>query len=415
MFPTKRDLLAQQMSCFEKSAECEILLFRLQRKFAILGNTRYASATEMPYSAASRTIEFRETSPPETAAELLRAVIDVVQQRLPASWALHTEGSKDGVDAVVRLTAPDGVAIVLLVQAKRLLNTRDVSPALESIRRAAPGRGSDAEVLPVLAARYLAPATRERITESGAGYVDATGNLRLIAERPALFLADRGTDRDPWRGPGRPRGTLQGPPAARVVRALADFAPPYTVPDLARRGGASTGATYRVIEFLEEEDLLTRDRYGPITDVRWRAMLERWSNDYGFARSNTVQTFLEPRGLSTLTERLAASDLGYAVTGSLAAERAAPYAPPRLATVYVRDLAGAAETLGLRRTDTGANVALATGKYDVVFDRTETADGLRVAALTQVAVDLLDGPGRNPSEAIALLDWMEADESRWRR
>jgi hypothetical protein len=369
----------------------------------------------MQSSAASRTIEFRETPPPETVAELLRAVIDVVQQRLPTSWALRTEGSKDSIDTVLRLTAPGGVAIVLLVQAKRLLNTRDVSPALESMQRAAPKWGTDAEVLPVLAARYLAPTTRERIAESGAGYVDATGNLRLIAERPALFLADRGTDRDPWRGPGRPRGTLQGPPAARVVRALADFAPPYTVPDLAQRAGASTGATYRVIEFLEEEDLLTRNRYGPITDVRWRAMLERWSNDYGFARSNTVQTFLEPRGLGTLTERMAASDLEYAVTGSLAAERAAPYAPPRLATVYVRDIAAAAEALGLRRTDTGANVALATGRYDVVFDRTEIADGLRVAALAQVAVDLLDGPGRNPSEATALLDWMEADESRWRR
>jgi hypothetical protein len=51
----------------------------------------------------------------------------------------------------------------------------------------------------------------------------------------------------------------------------------------------------------------------------------------------------------------------------------------------------------------------------VVFDRADTIDGLRVAALSQVAVDLLTGPGRNPSEATALLDWMEADESRWRR
>jgi hypothetical protein len=370
----------------------------------------------MASSAASRTVEFRETSAPETEAELLRAVIDVVRRCLPASWALDRETGKDGdVDAVARLIAPDGQTIVLLVEAKRLINTRDVPPALEPMRRVALTWSSDAEVLPVLAARYLAPATRERIAESGAGYVDATGNLRLTAERPALFLADHGADRDPWRGPGRPRGTLQGPPAARVVRALADFAPPYTVPDLAQRAGTSTGATYRVIQFLEEEDLLTRKRYGPISDVRWRAMLERWSNDYGFARSNSVQTFLEPRGLSALTERLAASDLEYAVTGSPAAERVAPYAPARLATVYVRDLAGAAETLDLRRTDTGANVALATGKYDVVYDRTETVDGLRMAALSQVAVDLLDGPGRNPSEATALLDWMEADESRWRR
>ena len=94
-----------------------------------------------------------------------------------------------------------------------------------------------------------------------------------IADRPALLLRDRGEDRDPWRGPGRPRGTLQGPPAARVVRALIDFAPPYTIPDLAERARASTGATYRVIELLEQERLLERQRYGPITDVRWRALL----------------------------------------------------------------------------------------------------------------------------------------------
>jgi hypothetical protein len=125
---------------------------------------------------------------------------------------------------------------------------------------------------------------------------------------------------------------------------------------------------------------------------------------------------LEPRGLAALTHRLASlPDLDYVVTGSLAADRVAAYAPARLATLYVRDLPAAAEALELRRTDVGANVALATGAYDVVFDRSETIDGLRVAALSQVAVDLLTGPGRNPGEATALLDWMEADESRWRR
>ncbi|MGH2904606.1 MAG: hypothetical protein ACRDK7_13640, partial [Solirubrobacteraceae bacterium] len=63
----------------------------------------------------------------------------------------------------------------------------------------------------------------------------------------------------------------------------------------------------------------------------------------------------------------------------------------------------------------GANVALASGKYDVAFDRAEMVDGVRFAALSQVAVDLLTGPGRNPSEASALLDWMTANESSWRR
>jgi hypothetical protein len=98
----------------------------------------------------------------------------------------------------------------------------------------------------------------------------------------------------------------------------------------------------------------------------------------------------------------------------LAAERVTPYAPARLAMLYVDDADRAKQALRLRQTDTGANVALATGKYDVVFARSQIIGGLRVAALAQVAVDLLSGPGRNPSEATVLLDWMEANEGSWR-
>ena len=357
---------------------------------------------------------------PASGDTLVRLVIGLVEDRLPSGWRADVEVPSNldyGVDGVVRLRAPDGQEAVLLVEAKRLLNTRDVPAALVQLQAMSSRwvRG-DVAVVPILAARYLAPSTRERIVEAGAGYVDATGNMLVTADRPALFIADRGADRDPWRGPGRPRGSLKGPPAARVVRALVDFAPPYTVPELSERAGTSTGATYRVVEFLEQEGIVERQRYGPISNVRWRKLLERWSEDYGFAQSNTFATYLEPRGLAALTDRLASlPELDYVVTGSLAAERVAAHAPVRLATLYVRDPSAAAEALDLRPADTGANIALATGDYDVVFERADTIDGLRVAALSQVAVDLLTGPGHNPSEATALLDWMEADESRWRR
>lgn len=336
--------------------------------------------------------------------------------RLPAGWSIEPDQAPPGVDAELRLRSPDGTALVVRLQAKRLLNTRDVPHALDALRRIPASAGDRDEIAVVLAARYLAPATRDRIAELGGGYVDATGNVLLAADRPALFLRDRGADRDPWRGPGRPRGSLRGPPAARVVRALIDFAPPYTVPDLCARAKVSTGATYRAVAFLEEEDLLERQRYGPINEVRWRRLLTRWSEDYGFTQSNTVETFLEPRGLSVLARRLASLDqLDYVVTGSMAAERVAAYAPARLATIYVRDIDEAAEALALRPVESGANVALASGDYDVVFDRAERDDGINVAALSQVAVDLLTGPGRNPSEAVALLDWMESNERAWRR
>jgi len=375
----------------------------------------------MPASAASRISDISGTQAPERESEVLRSGIEALRDRLPSSWSVDIRQDRSvkatlPFKAELRLRGPDGAPVVVLVEAKRLVNTRDVPVVLEALQRAASAQSSTQAVLLMVMARYLAPTTRDRIAAAGAGYADATGNLLLACDRPALFVRDHGADRDPWRGPGRPRGTLQGVPAARVVRALVDFLPPYTVPALADRANASTGATYRVIEFLEEEELLDRRRYGPISDVRWRALLERWSEDYGFLESNTVQTFLEPRGLTALTDRLAQlPDLDYVVTGSLAAARVAAYAPARLATLYVRDLKAAAETLELRRVDSGTNVALAAGKYGVVFERAELIDGVRMAAPSQVAVDLLTGPGRNPSEATALLDWMERDERAWRR
>lgn len=372
----------------------------------------------MASSAVSRNPDIRETRPLDREPDVLRAGTERLRALLPGSWSLGdaVRSADAGVDGVLRLRAPSGDSAVLVVEAKRSIDTRDVPLVLESLRRAVANASGEDVVVPVVMARYLAPATRERIVAGGAGYVDATGNVLLSSEKPALVLRDRGTDHDPWRGRGRPRGTLQGAPAARVARALADFAPPYTVPALATRAAASIGATYRVVDFLEGEGLLRRKPYGPISEVQWRPLLERWSHDYGFAASNTVQTFLEPRGLSAFIERLKdARDLEYVVTGSLAAERMAPYAPGRLATVYVRDLTGAAETLDLRPVDSGANVALAAPRYDVVFDRVETVDGVRLAAASQVAVDLLTGPGRNPSEAVALLDWMERNEHDWRR
>jgi hypothetical protein len=185
---------------------------------------------------------------------------------------------------------------------------------------------------------------------------------------------------------------------------------------LVKRSGASTGATYRVLDFLEQETLLSRGTRGVVEQVPWRRLLERWSDDYGFQQDNAVTRFVQPRGLPALLTGLAAtSGLRYAVTGSLAAQRWASYAAPRLATIYVDDVAAAGEMLSLREVDSGANVLLAAPATQAVFDRASEIDGVTYAAPSQVAVDLLTGPGRNPAEAKALLDWMETDERAWRK
>ncbi len=106
-----------------------------------------------------------------------------------------------------------------------------------------------------------------------------------------------------------------------------------------------------------------RARRGPITGVKWFRLLERWSEDYSFQRSNAVSAYLQ---------------------------------------------------LELQAVDTGANVLLAVGDYDVAFARTVEADELTFAAPSKTVVDLLTAPGRSPAEVQALLEWMQTHEPDWR-
>jgi len=359
----------------------------------------------------------------QAEGEVLRRAVQLLQERLPEGWTIEPRyqvapSSRNGkvprLDALVRLAAPGGSQVQLAIEFKRALVTRELPIVLE--RLAAAGDALPTAVLPMVASRYLSGSVRAWLDRHDVSYVDVTGNLRLVSRSPAVYLRDRGADRDPFRGPGRPPGTLRGAPAGRVVRALADLRPPLPVSRLVRESRASTGATYRVLEFLEEEALVTRGQKGVVEQVRWRELLERWSQDYGFQRDNVIRPYLQPRGLAAVTAALAdAATFTYAVTGSLAAQQWAAYAPARLATLYVGDAAAAAQTLGLREVDSGANVLLAAPVSDVVFDRSSTLDGVVYAAPSQVAVDLLTGPGRNPSEGQELLGRMKSNEPAWRR
>jgi hypothetical protein len=170
----------------------------------------------------------------------------------------------------------------------------------------------------------------------------------------------------------------------------------------------------RVFAFLDPEGLITREPRGPVTDVRWADLIRRWAEDYVFARTNRTRTFLEPRGLPALLDKLKTTSLQYSVTGSLASAEVAPIAAPRLATVYVNNIDLSAMELRLRPAETGANVILAEPFDRVVFERTWQQEGVTYAGLSQVAVDLLTGPGRGPSIGEALLQWMQQHENDWR-
>lgn len=352
-----------------------------------------------------------EQSPPAQRA-LSQLLERELRERLPSTWEVRRVESGRARDTTMQVVAPGGRVGILAVEAKTLLDARDVPAVADSLRGAEPERRATAGVV---LARYLSPRAREALERFELSYMDATGNLSIHLDDPALILQGSGADRDPWRAPDRPTNSLRGLPAARVVRALVERRPPWKIRQLAEVSGTSLGSTARTVDLLEREALLTRGDDRRIVDVDWAALLERWAADYSIDRGRRTAWRFAPRGAASVEQIAARVGDGYAISGSLAARRLAPYAEPRLALLYVEDLAEATPALGFAEAPDANNVLLVEPRDDLPFTRTRTIDGVRYAAPGQIAVDLLTGPGRMPAEGQALVEWMRTDEDAWRR
>lgn len=344
---------------------------------------------------------------------LLDDTIQRLRARLPATWRLESESlpaSRIGPDARLQVSGPNGSTATIAVDVKSARPVRILS-LLEQLRRI---RENFPGVALLAVAPYLSPSIRTILARDGVGYADSTGNLRLAIDEPALFIETAGVDRDPWPD-GQQLRSLRGAAAGRAVRAFCDFTPPYGIRRLAERAGVPAPTLSRVANLLEREGILRTERSrGPIIGLDWQAAIRRWAEDYTFTKSNTTSSWLEPRGLPALLDKLREADLQYAITGSLAANVSAPITAPRIAALYTDNTNAIGERFGLRRAETGANVLLAEPFDPVVFVRGFRRDNLRYAAYSQTAIDLLTGPGRWPAEGEALLGWMQANESVWR-
>ncbi len=346
---------------------------------------------------------------PPSETETLRTVERLANDALPPSWSLRAireaRGRPGRVDAEWTICSPDGVAATFVVEVQRSILARQLDNLLAQL--------AEFDGRPLVAAPYLGSALRASLAERGVSFADTTGNLRLVADRPGLFVERQGGTKDPWPS-DESLQSLRGRAAGRAVRALVDFRLPYGVRDLAKRASVSLGSLSRTLELLDREGFVGRGDRGAVTRLDWEATIRRWTQDYEFARSNRLSFYLEPRGLNALAPKLEASGVTYAVTGAYAAQRFAPVAPARQAAIYVENPSRLAEILKLRPAEAGANVALAEPFDSVVFDRSVARGGLQIVSATQLAADLLTGSGREPSEGDELLSWMRANEDSWR-
>jgi hypothetical protein len=368
---------------------------------------------------------------PPAEPSLLERALETLRGVLGTDWSVVIDnareigaGSRTGLDARVRIIPPGtrDKPAELLAEVREQVTPRyaesHLVPLSSSLREA------QTPFIVFLVAPWISPRTQDVLREHGIGYLDLTGNAFLSSTDPAIRILTQGDRRAPR--PVRPNSknvTLGGPRAGRVVRFLVDFTPPYRPTDIAEAAGVSLPWVSRLLTQLEEQ-LLVRREGRDIVRVDWPELLRARAASYDLLRHNPYVGALAPRGIGEVLDRLRKLDLGAeerpraAVTGHYAARVISPLASGGQLMLYTE--AGPhpphqlAEELGLFEVDEGAEVLLLRRHDEVVFERCRVVDGIPHVAYSQLVLDGLGGPGRMPSEAVAVLEYMSENESSWR-
>lgn len=261
--------------------------------------------------------------------------------------------------------------------------------------------------LPILFTRFVSPALAEQLREIGVNFADSVGNVSVLVPERGINLFIRSTDVNPFREVGRPLKSLSGEASALAVRGIADLGVPIKASELIDQTGVSRASAYRTLDYCEEAGYLTRSAPGVVETVNLAELLEDLSETFGFTKSGNITSYIAPGGLSNVIEKLKGAKTQYALTGTYAAIGLQQVADSMSMFIYSEDKSALAKELGLREVETGGDVFINTPDYKLVYQRTRQFDSLTTVSAAQIAIDLLGGPGRNPEEGRALVQWLE--------
>lgn len=277
-------------------------------------------------------------------------------------------------------------------------NTAAVTKAIHSLRHAV--RASPADVIPVLATRFLGSAGQALCNEANLGWLDLSGNARLIA--PGLRIIVEGKPNQ-FKRPGRPR-SLFAPKSSRIARhLLIHHDQSMTQRELATATDMDEGFTSRIIRQLLEQELVARGTDGKLSLADYDTMLDAWSEAYDFTKHRIVRAHIAARSgeeaLRRVADNLERSNLTWAATGLSGAWLVNPFASFRLSTFFVSQIPPSLEAMGMREESRGENIWLVVPNDHGVFDGAADFGGIRCVHPVQIYVDLKGHPERSAEAA----------------
>jgi hypothetical protein len=330
-----------------------------------------------------------ELSSPASTREALHRLPSVLQDLFDerADLEYQTVTDDDGIDA--EATAYGSRLLLRVLASSRPGAIDAAAEPLKRIEKLSPDTVDVALVVP-----YMRAAGARAARERGLNWIDLSGNAHLFGDGYYIHVEGRP---DQLRSRGRPSSPFASK-SARVARLLLlDPARWWRQAELAEDARLDDGHVSRIVRRLEQEQLLSRER----RRVRPRdpdLLLDAWVDDYRFDRHDIITGHISGSGpelVEQLHGHLNETGIGHAFTGLPAAWLLDRYARFRLCSVYVHgDPRAAADAIGLRRNERGANVQLIGPDDEGVFAGRRDVDEFPCVAPVQVYLDLRQLPER---------------------
>ena len=255
---------------------------------------------------------------------------------------------------------------------------------------------------PLLVVRFMGDVGRRLCNEAGVGWVDLSGNARIVAPGIRVIVDGRPNR---FRSTGRPPDMF-APKSARVARwLLIHAAEPFTQRQIARATDMTEGFVSRIVSRLEHEGYLVRNEHGAVCSKDPALLLDAWREAYRFSKHTIYQGHVAARSgdalLRFVGDTLREQGIDYAATGLAAAWALTRFAAFRMVTIYLPldPFPALLGRLGCREEARGANLRLVVPNDAGVFHGAAEQDGIRCVHPVQAYLDLKEHPERAPEAA----------------
>lgn len=307
----------------------------------------------------------------------------------------------------------DGCAYRFRIQCKSSGAAAQVSQAARRVAK----RHGHVHDIPLVVVPYMGNVGRQLCEETGASWVDLSGNAHIVHPRPPVRIHIEGKP-NRFKSAGRPPNPFAAK-SSRIARCLLqDPSRALTQRELSVATDVSEGFVSHIVHRLEDLGLLVREESGALRVPDPELLLQAWTERYDFSKHQIVEAHVMTRSPELLLHELPpffeAAGWEYAFTGLAGAWLCAPFASYGLTTVYVRDPKSSApepdalptilEKLSFRIHPRAPNLWVVFPRDDGVFQFAgpQGKAGIRSAHPVQVYLDLSGHPERSDEAAAEL-------------